>query len=255
MTKNPEMNTTIRKARINLSIFTLSNLLLLLALIFSLLSCNINDTAATKPPAETTGGTETEPESEPEPIQTPAFHKEFSGSTALVLDPFNLPKGLYKITVNTSGYFQLFDVNNDTTIFNLFEGQGNGTEIVFNSKGGDYLFRTDNISANWTLIFTNIDFSNPAPISSINSITEDVMKVFGPYEMDKNAQYKVTMYTNGFLQLFPINSITGGEESYIFNAFSGNYGAQTVYKPSASIMLFRTDNITEAYRLVFQKLQ
>ncbi len=222
-------------------------------LLLSLSGCYINDTFPHKSSTESQGETNTQ--TEPQPIQTPPFHKEFSGSTALVLGPFNLPKGLYKITLNTSGFFQLFDVNNDTVIFNLFQGEGNGAETVFRSQGGDYTFRTDNISADWTLTFTNIDFSNPAPISEINNVTESVMKVLGPYELELNATYKVTMYTNGYFQLFPINSITGEEESYIFNESSGNYGAQTVYKPSAKIMLFRTDNISEAYRVTFEKLQ
>ncbi len=225
-----------------------------LALFILLLGCNITGRPTSETPQQPTEDTETQ--TEPQPIQTPPFHKEFSGSTALVLGPFDLPKGLYKITVNTSGFFQLFNVNNDDEIiFNLFEGDGNGAETVFRSSGGNYTFRTDNISANWTLTFTNIDFSNPAPISEINNITETVMKVLGPYKMEKGAKYKVTMYTNGFFQLFPINSITGEEESYIFNAYSGNYGAQTIYQPSASIMLFRTDNISEAYRVTFEKLE
>ncbi len=231
-------------------------LLLISSLLTFTLGCDLKNGPLKIPVTNTNTSSDTTSETEPQPIQTPPFHKEFSGSTALVLGPFNLPKGLYKITVKTSGFFQLFNAsNNDETIFNLFEGEGDGAETVFRSSGGDYTFRTDNISADWTLTFDNIDFSNPAPISEINNVTENVMKVLGPYKMEKNAKYKVTMYTNGFFQLFPINSITGEEESYIFNAYSGNYGAQTIYQPSASIMLFRTDNISEAYRVTFEKLQ
>ncbi len=251
------MNKSESKNRKNKFKKTLS--LIFLSLFFSLffltlISCNTGGLSLPQGSSDPQNDTESQP-TEPPPIQTPPFHKEFSGSIAKVLGPFNLPEGLYKITVTTSGFFQLFDVDNDTTIFNLFEGEGNGAETVFRSSGGDYTFRTDNISADWTLVFTNIDFSNPSPISDINNVTASVMKVLGPYEMDKNAKYKVTMYTNGFFQLFPINSITGEEESYIFNESSGNYGAQTVYQPSAKIMLFRTDNISEAYRVTFEKLQ
>lgn len=187
------------------------------------------------------------------PIITPSFSKNFSGTTALVLDPFVLPVGLYKITVNTTGYFQLFDVNNDETILNLSSGGAINAETFIKSIGGSYLFRTDNITESWTLSITNIDFSNPQPISDMNNVSENVPKLLGPYLLDLST-YKITMNTDGFLQLFPINSTTGLEESYIFNEFSGNYGTQNIYKPSVKIILFRTDNITSQYGFSIVKL-
>lgn len=66
--------------------------------------------------------------------------------------------------------------------------------------------------------------------------------------------YKVTMKTNGFFQLFPINPVTGAEESYIFNESSGKYGSQNTYTPTNRIMLFRTDNISDTYQIDFTKM-
>ena len=187
------------------------------------------------------------------PIVTSSFSENFSGSTALVLDSFELPAGLYKIAVNTTGYFQLFDVNNNKTILNLSLGQAVNAETFIKSNGGNYLFRTANISSSWSLSFTNIDFSNPEPISNMNTVSESVPKLLGPYLMNLTT-YKITMKTNGFFQLFPISSVTGAEGSYIFNEFSGNYGAQNTYSPPVQIMLFRTDNVTESYGLDIAEL-
>lgn len=187
------------------------------------------------------------------PIVNPSFSKNFSGSTGLVLDSFEMPAGLYKIAVNTTGYFQLFDVNNDKTIFNLSSGQAVNAETFIKSNGGNYIFRTANISSSWSLSFTNIDFSNPEPISNMNNISESVPKLLGPYLMELSI-YKITMNTNGYFQLFPISSVTGTEGSYIFNEFSGNYGAQNTYSPPVQIMLFRTDNVSESYGLNIIKL-
>ena len=110
-------------------------------------------------------------------ITTPTLTKTFTGATNLVLDTFDLPAGLYKISVNTIGYFQLFDVNNDETIFNLSSGQAIGAETFIKSNGGNYIFRTANTSQPWTVTFTNIDFSNTQPITNLNSISESSVKV------------------------------------------------------------------------------
>ncbi len=184
------------------------------------------------------------------PIQTPGFQKSFSGRTGQVLGPFTLPTGLYKITVNTKGYFQLFQAGNRSSIFNLSAGEGIFGETVFKSHGGEYIFQTDNISAPWTLEFVNVDFSNPQPISNVNSIVASVPKVLGPYRMEINS-YKITMLTDGYFQLFPINPTNGNEMSSIFNEISGNWGLSKIYTPPFEIMLFRTDNISANWNLQF----
>lgn len=98
-------------------------------------------------------------------IITPTFNKVFSGTTNLVFDSFVLPTGLYKIEANTTGFFQLFDVGNNKTIFNLSSGRAINAETFFKSNGGSYTFKTANTSSNWTVTFLNLDFTDPKPIS------------------------------------------------------------------------------------------
>lgn len=184
------------------------------------------------------------------PIQTPPFSRTFSGSTAQVLNSFDLPAGLYKITVNTTGYFQLFYEGNSSSIFNLSPYESNGAETIFNSHGGSYIFKTANISNPWSLKFENIDFSNPAPIMEINSVSSSTPKVLGPFKIPV-ATYKITMNTDGYFQLFPYDPVTGREGSSIFNEISGNWGASTTYTPPYDIMLFRTDNISALWTMAF----
>lgn len=186
----------------------------------------------------------------PNGIVTPSFTKSFSGSVDTVLANFTLPAGLYRITVNTTGFFQLFDVATDDLYFNLSSGQAVNAETFIKSSGADYIFRTDNTSAAWTLTFTDIDLSNPSPISDFSSVSASVPKVFGPYLLDLG-MYTVTMNTNGFFQLFPLDPATGQENSYIFNESSGNFGSQNTYTPTRRVMLFRTDNVSEAYQVDF----
>ncbi|MBY0279740.1 hypothetical protein K2Z84_30770 [Candidatus Binatia bacterium] len=181
-------------------------------------------------------------------LRTPPLFLEFRGGGKKTLDAFELPAGIYKITVRTSGYFQLFYSTNRAAVFNLSSGAALGAETVFVSHGGSYTFRTDNVSTSWKLTFESIDLTRPAPISDLATVTAFVPKVLGPYVFDRSS-YELTAYTDGYFQLFPIDPSTGHEGLSIFNLFDGSYGSSTLYEPECNVMLFRTDNISAQWSL------
>jgi len=187
-------------------------------------------------------------------LQAPEFRQSFSGTTAQVLSTINMPKGYYKISVLTMGFFQLFDVSG-LTVFNLSNNVSNGAETIFYSSGRDVSFRTDNISKAWTLTIENVDFSNPQPIENMNSVgTYSTPKVLGPYSVTAGSTYVFSMLTNGFFQLFSINPYIANSSDTIFNKFSGNYGAETTASFPANIILLRSDNISGLWTTTVRKL-
>lgn len=187
-------------------------------------------------------------------LQAPTFRQEFTGNNATVLPSVNLPKGVYKITVTTEGYFQLFTVTG-MTVFNLSSGEANGAEAIFYSSGRDVVFETDNVSYDWNLVIESIDFSNPQPIENINSLGQySTPKVLGPYKVDTGATYKFTMFTDGYFILRPFDPYIGDYRSTMFNESSGHYGAQTTAQFSSEIRLFETDNISGLWSLTVEKM-
>ena len=187
-------------------------------------------------------------------LQAPTLRQSFSGSTAQVLSAITMPKGYYKISVTTSGYFELFDVSG-LTVFNLSSGEANGAETIFYSPGRDVTFRTDNVRTAWTLVIESIDFSNPQPITNINSFgTYPTPRILGPYTVTAGSNYVFSMLTNGYFQLFSVNPYTANSESTIFNQFSGNYGAETIASFPVGVILLRTDNISGTWAITVRNL-
>jgi hypothetical protein len=82
-----------------------------------------------------------------------------------VLGPITIPEGLWRITVDTTGYFQLsFDVLEGTCegdgfsqlLFNEFEGEAINAQTLFTSEGCEVLFTVDNVSEDWELSFEKL---------------------------------------------------------------------------------------------------
>jgi hypothetical protein len=82
-----------------------------------------------------------------------------------VLGPITIPEGLWRITVDTPGYFQLsFDVLEGTCegdgfsqlLFNEFEGEAINAQTLFTSEGCEALFTVDNVSEDWELEFEKL---------------------------------------------------------------------------------------------------
>jgi uncharacterized repeat protein (TIGR02543 family) len=176
-----------------------------------------------------------------------------AGTGNKILDSVTIPSGIYRIAVSTTGYFQLFDIDRTSSIFNLSSGQGLGAETVFISTGKAYVFKTGNCSTDWTIGITTIDYLDASNIPSSIADSNGIQKVFGPFLVDL-VNYKVTMTTDGYFQLFPINAVTGLQGSSIFNAFSGSSGSQNVYKPSNGYILLQTGNVSTPYSVTFQKM-
>jgi hypothetical protein len=83
----------------------------------------------------------------------------FTGSKGSVIGPLELPKGTYKVTVKTKGFFiskskilngecgGMFGLS-----FYIFEGSANdGEEKLFESQGCKMAIETSNVSASYTI--------------------------------------------------------------------------------------------------------
>lgn len=91
----------------------------------------------------------------------------FSGKGNKVLSPFVLPKGLYKVTATTKGFF-ILDVQSvagsdckagvKENLFNFFKGQGDdGSETSLNIENDcRIILTTSNATDTWKLTFESI---------------------------------------------------------------------------------------------------
>jgi len=84
----------------------------------------------------------------------------FSGNGAKLLGPIDLPAGLYRVTLTTTGYFsaKLEVITGDCEstgligLYGIFEGQANeGSETLIKSSGCTTLIDTSNVTDTWTL--------------------------------------------------------------------------------------------------------
>jgi hypothetical protein len=86
---------------------------------------------------------------------------KFEGANAKLIGPFDLPDGLYKTTVTTTGYFaaklkvlsgKCDTGGRSTLLYNLSDGNADtGAEAMLQSEGCRLVIQTENVSEPWTL--------------------------------------------------------------------------------------------------------
>jgi hypothetical protein len=84
-----------------------------------------------------------------------------------VYGPFTLPKGTYKVTATTTGYFIIHAKSSDNcadafALFNLGPGEGNTgaetlLEIAGDSETCKFYLQTENASAPWKLVIAPLE--------------------------------------------------------------------------------------------------
>lgn len=93
-----------------------------------------------------------------------SFSSEADGSQP-VLGPIVLGDGVYKVNLDTAGYFQAFIETLDGTcetqrgrdvLFNLSRGQGVNSSAILRASNCTMLLALDNVSEVWTLNFEKV---------------------------------------------------------------------------------------------------
>jgi hypothetical protein len=84
----------------------------------------------------------------------------FEGKGAKIIGPFDIPKGDYRVTLKTNGFFSANLKVRDGTceggtfglLFNIFSGGANsGTEALITSEGCKAIIETSNVTESWKL--------------------------------------------------------------------------------------------------------
>lgn len=94
-------------------------------------------------------------------LDTICLGLDFEGNAEKVSDPVYVPKGIYRVTATTEGFFMLrptiLEGNCDPdgiTLFNLSSGEGNtGAQAILKSEGCVALWEISNVSAPYSLKF------------------------------------------------------------------------------------------------------
>ena len=95
-----------------------------------------------------------------------SFSSETDGSQP-VLGPIVLGDGVYKVNLDTTGYFQAIIETLDGTcetqlgmgiaiLFNMFEGQGTNSSAILRAKNCTMLLSLSNVTEDWALDFEKV---------------------------------------------------------------------------------------------------
>jgi hypothetical protein len=81
-----------------------------------------------------------------------------------VLGPIELEAGLWRVTLDTTGYFIAHltvlegacETKGFGSMYNISQGQGVNAQTLIESEGCEALFEISNVSADWTLTFEQL---------------------------------------------------------------------------------------------------
>lgn len=184
-----------------------------------------------------------------------------------VIGPLKLPTGLYRVTVQTNGFFiAKLEASSGTCdaglagLFNLGRGQGKGgASALLTSKECSALISISKVTDAWSMQFQRIDSSTPVITDlKYDNTANGMQPVLGPLSLPSGT-YRARVVTSGFF-VAHMDTVSGNcNEDFmgLFNLYAGqaDKGAEVVVHSTDCVALISISNVSEPWTLEFQPIK